>query len=172
MQAHTVLILTAGLAQKSAPNALDRMIGELLRRRKTPYILLGTDGDAVLEQCSRVEDCEMIFDPNHDPSNDELFSSVKAGLFATNAAAFILRLDRPLPADSVWTQLETKLRLDENKKTDIYVADNDPSGLVLVTAQGGKRLKERAADSRWPVAEDIACDLVSGFDSRSVAGSI
>lgn len=155
MQAHTVLILTAGLADKAAPDALDRAITELLKRKKTPYLLLGIDGDDVLERCSRLEDVEMIFDPNHSLDDRDLFSSVKAGLFATNAGAFVWRIDRPFPSNEAWTRLETALRLDEDKKTDIYKVSNDPSDLILVTAQGGKRLKERAAQSAWPTAEDI-----------------
>ena len=155
MQAHTVLILTSGLADKASPDALDRAITELLKRKKTPYLLLGTDGDSVLERCSRLEDVEMIFDPNHSVEDTQLFSSVKAGLFATNAAAFVWRIDHPFPTEQVWSALETKLRLDEDKKTDIFQAEDDPSHLILVTAQGGKHLKERAADSPWPVAADI-----------------
>jgi hypothetical protein len=165
MQAHTVIILTAGLAHKASADALDRAVAELLRRKKSPFLVLGKDGDDVLERCSRLEDCELVFDPNDAASGTgataATFSGVKAGLHATNVAAFVWRIDRPFPDESVWLRLETALRTDEDKKADVFGLTHDPSELLLVTAQGNKRLKERPAESAWPESQDIVFTRLS-----------
>lgn len=159
MQAHTIVILTSGLTKKVPSGALDRAIVEFVKRKKTPFLVLGVDGDDILESCERLDDAELVFDPN-DPGDEpgaskDMFSAVKAGLYGTNAGTFVWRLDRPFPTEEVWTRLETTLRLDDEKKTDVYGCDGDPSDLLLITARGNKLLRERHSDNPWPVAQDI-----------------
>ena len=155
MQAHTIVILTSGLTKKAPVGALDRAIEEFVKRKKTPFLVLGVDGDDILESCERLDDAELVFDPNDPGDSVDMFSAVKAGLYGTNAGTFVWRLDRPFPTEEVWLRLETTLRLDDEKKTDVYGCENDPSGLLLITARGNKMLRERHSDNPWPVAQDI-----------------
>lgn len=153
MLAHTVLVITSGLAAKAAPDALDRALVELTRMKKSPVLVLGADGDDILRTCQELEKAEIVFDPNMSGS----FSPVKAGLFATHEPAFVWTLDRPFPPMETWRRLEDALRTGEvpDASCDVVAIDGDTSGLLLTSAHGTARLKQRAAEAEWPDAPDL-----------------
>lgn len=158
MLAHTVIIVTSGLAGKAAPDALDRALIELKKMKKTPILVLGSDGDEILRTCSELEKAEIVFDPND--AGD--FSAVKAGLHATDAPAFIWSIDQKFP--DTWNELESALRVDKFNKSEVLCLEGDGSGLMMTTSRGSKRLKTRPADAAWPQADDLTVETVTLSD--------
>ncbi len=164
MLAHNVIIITSGLAGKIPTDALDRALNELARMKKTPILVLGSDGDEILRTCEEIEKAEIVFDPNM--SGD--FSPVKAGLHATAEPVFVWSVDRRFPEPGVWRRLEEALRQDEvtDHSVDVMRVESDTSGLSLTTVHGTKRLKDRAAASGWPDAPDLKIHQL-GFTSQT-----
>ncbi len=162
MLAHTVIILTSGLAHKAPPDALDRALIALIKMKKSPILVLGFDGDDVLRTCEELEKAEIIFDPNQAGP----FSPVKAGLHATDAPAFIWSIDQKFPDADVWQRLESALRVDKfaGASSEILKLEGDTSGLLMTTAKGSKRLKTRPADAEWPQSDDLTIQTVTPAD--------
>ena len=162
MLAHTVIILTSGLAHKAPPDALDRALVALVKMRKSPILVLGSDGDDVLRTCEELEKAEIVFDPNQAGP----FSPVKAGLHATDAPAFIWSIDQKFPDTEIWNRLESALRVDKfaGASFEILRLEGDTSGLLMTTAKGSKRLKTRSADAAWPQSDDLKVETVSLAD--------
>ena len=167
MLAHTVIIITSGLAGKASPDALDRALVELTRNKKSPVLVLGADGDEILRTCQELEKAEIVFDPNLSGA----FSPVKAGLHTTAAPAFIWSIDQKFPDPLVWKRLEDAIRTDEfpSPTIELLAVEGDASGLLLTTLNGTKRLKERAAADQWPDAPDLKIHRLQAFTSETGA---
>lgn len=163
MLAHLFLIITSGLSSRLSPGALDRAIRQLTWMKKTIVLVLGSDGDEVMRVCEQIEATEMVFDPNG--TSD--FSPVKAGLQATDAPAFIWHPDQPFPTSETFELLESILRNDVFPLADALRVEGDPSGLIVTTPRGAKRLKERPSASTWPSADDVVIRAVSKSDLPS-----
>ncbi len=147
MLAHTVLIITSHLAGQAAPDALDRAIRQLAWMKKTIYLVLGPDGDDVMRMCSQIDSVEMLFDPN----DAGPFSPILAGLHVTEAAAYVWHLDQRFPSNEEWQRFETALRTLDDSSVDAIAAEGVP--LTLLTKSGVRKLKERPADSAWPMSD-------------------
>ncbi len=163
MLAHTVFIITSGLAGQIAPDALDRAIKQIVRMKKVPILVLGSDGDDVMRTCELMDSCEMVYDPNG--TGD--FSPVKAGLHATDAPAYIWRPDRPFPEPEVWHALELINRCSQFSAVDLLTFEGDRSGLFLTTIKGTKHLKDRPSDAPWPLSKDLAIQAVTPADLKA-----
>lgn len=147
MLAHIVLIITSHLSGKFSPDALDRAIKQLAWMKKTIILVLGPDGDEIMRTCSQMDACEILFDPN----DAGPFSPIKAGLHATDAAAYVWHLDQKFPSNDVWHKLDEALRnLDDSSIEALQIADVP---LTLLTRSGVRKLKELASESAWPVAD-------------------
>lgn len=155
MRAHNVILITSETITPSIPEyfrSIDTWIEHILSLKKNPILVLGPEGDDVLRSCRHIEECDVVFDPNHQGA---LFSGIKAGLFATHGAAFVSTVSSPfLPPKPVWLALERML-LDFNATNGVDVIqiltqDKDaPIWPALVTAQGVKTLTKLHAQSDW-----------------------
>jgi hypothetical protein len=159
MLAHNVIILTAGRANEIRRGRLDQLVDFVLSMKKTPIIVVGPDGDDLLRTTARLDDCEIVFDPNF---NGEEFSSVKAGLQSTGEPCFFLRANSPLPSRETFQQLERELMGSQTSGVDVYATPNhdDPNAVFLVTQRGVRSLKNQPASTRWLKSQEIAFRLV------------
>jgi CTP:molybdopterin cytidylyltransferase MocA len=146
MLAHIVLIITSHLSGKFAPDALDRAIKQLLWMKKTIILVLGPDGDEVMRTCSQMDACEILFDPN----DAGPFSPIKAGLHATDAAAYVWFADQKFPTNDDFRRLDTALRTLDDSSIECLQIPGVP--LTLLTPTGVRNLKEKPSDSAWPLA--------------------
>lgn len=155
MQAHNVIIICSGLARTTTDRDLNEILKTLQELKKNPVLVLGPDGDELLRRCDAIENCEIVFDPNFEGG---FFSSLKAGLFATQRAAFTLSLQTPVPPKQVWHALDEALFKTQHNGPHILrpVIRNSPVSLefpLLVTTQGIAKLKSLPAQSPWPLSE-------------------
>lgn len=162
-RAHNVIIVTTGASAFAESGSLDKLIRKVLSLNKNPILVLGPDGDVFLQTCHLIEECDLVFDPNY---QGNFFSGVKAGLHATNGAAFVLPLLPELPDDSIWLQLESALSWpDEGPEFDLirpmsHCDDALGSFPQLVTPHGIRTLLNLAATTRWEQATQFKARLV------------
>lgn len=139
--AHTVLLITSGLSGKIPPDSLDRAIKQIVWLRKSPVLILGEDGDAIMQMCTQIESCEIVFDPN----GGSAFSPVKAGLHATDTAAFVWQIDQPFPSNETWARLDEALRAGLSE--DVVRSGS------LYLVRNVKSLREWPSETPWPPAQ-------------------
>ena len=166
MRAHNVIIICSGQGHLSRTDVLNQTVKNILNLKKTPILVLGPDGDDFVEHCQEIEKCEIVFDPNFE---GRFFSGVKAGLHATNGAAFVVPLSEK-SADSahwaVWVTME-KLLIDPNTSLGADVvwpvtreADFLPR---LITSRGVTSLKKLPSTTDWESSDQIVgCSLYLG----------
>lgn len=159
MMAHNVIILTAGRVNEIRRGHLDRLIDLVVEMKKTPILVVGPDGDDLLRNVSRLEDCEIVFDPNY---VGEEFSSVKAGLQATGEPCFFIRAGGPAPSRETFRTLERELLGSQVSGVDVFASPDhdDPNAVFLVTQRGVRSLKNQPASTRWLKSNDIVFRLV------------
>ncbi len=159
MLAHNVIILTAGRVDELRRGRLDQLIELVRELKKTPILVLGPDGDDLIRTISRLEDCEIVFDPNF---TGEEFSSVKAGLQATGEPCFLVRASGPLPTRETFASLERELLGGQVSGVDVFATPDheDPDAVLLVTQRGVRALKGKPASMRWLKSNDIVFRFV------------
>jgi hypothetical protein len=175
MRAHNVIIISSGASNEAPPETLDHLIRSILAAKKQPILVLGPDGDEILANCSEVENCELVFDPNFAGG---FFSGVKAGLHATHGAAFIVPLRAPAVAQVAVskTKFSTLLStLEESVPGDgtafecdviCPAAHDDATALsrsenvFLVTQKGVQSLRTVPAQTDWETFENVAIERV------------
>lgn len=176
MRAINVIIVSSGASPLAAPDVLDKLIRLICANRKRAILVLGPDGDDILANCSEIENCELVFDPNYAGG---FFSGVKAGLHATHGAAFVVPLHASAIAGFADSELEfsTALATLENSvEGDGTAAQCDvvcPSvthadarlarseTIFLVTQKGVSSLKEIPAQTDWETFEQICIEHVA-----------
>lgn len=159
MLAHNVIILTAGRVDEIRRGRIDQLIELIVGMKKTPILVLGPDGDDLLRQIARMDECEIVFDPNF---SGEEFSSVKAGLQATGEPCFLIRAGGPLPTRETFANLERELLGFQVSGVDVFASPDhdDPNAILLVTQRGVRSLKNQPASTRWLKSNDIVFRLV------------
>lgn len=143
---HNVLILTAGSTRYPVQGLLDRAIQAVLAMKKNPILVLGSDGDEILSDCTLIEHCDLVFDLKDEA---QPLAGLGAGLHATKGGVFALPLKEVLQAEtlngSVWRVLENTHATSSSEKFDLVrfgARGTTQAFPVLVTAHGVKRLKE------------------------------
>lgn len=153
--AKSFIIIASGRSRYATSGSLDELIRAVLALKKTPIVVLGPDGDDLLRNCTELESCEIVFDPNFEGA---LFSSIKAGLEAVNGPAFVLPLAELAVDASQWPDLERVL-LETERGTHVVrpVTQNSEDVLYpqIVTAQGLLPLKALPASTDWLASERI-----------------
>jgi len=83
-----------------------------------PVLVLGSNGDEILQIGEAVADCDFVFDPNF---TGALSTSVLAGLFAAQASAFVYDLQHEVAGRGWWKGLleAEKKTLHQNSSTHI-----------------------------------------------------
>lgn len=167
MLAHNVIILTAGRVDEIRRGRIDQLIEFVMSMKKTPILVLGPDGDDLLRSIARLEDCEIVFDPNF---AGEEFSSVKAGLQATGESCFVLRAGAPIPTRETFANLEREL-LRSSQGVDVFATPDyqDPDAVLLVTQRGVATLKNQPSSTRWLKSDGFAFRLVTPPESHKTA---
>lgn len=156
MIASNVIVLTSGQYKEGNGRKLGELISGILKLKKKPIVVLGPDGDDLLRNCTEIENCEIVFDPNF---NGGLFSGLKAGLFAvSHGGAFVVSLGDPYLDAKNWSKLEAAL-LNSEKEHVIRAAPRMKSDEVnfpfIVTARGVSHLKSLSAETPWPPGHEV-----------------
>lgn len=157
MQARTIVIVTTGQAALVQSLELDALVAAAIQQKRRVILVLGPDGDDFLRVCKRIDDCEIVFDPNY---NGGFFSGVKAGLSAATSAAIVVRISPQRSVDATrWQHLDFALGTAIALTHDIVLAPPTLGGgleataaqwdCVLVTLKGLKTLRETPADADW-----------------------
>ena len=131
---------------------LDRLIDWIFASGRTPYLVIGADGDNILRYSRRAERCELVFDPNYE---GEIFSSVKAGLCATEGSTFVWLASLGLPEQNTWKSLEENLGLSREPNPDVLRPLAAPSYPRLVTLTGLKKLRTLPAQTNWDTTASV-----------------
>lgn len=175
IRAHNVIIITTSASHLAQTATLDQYIKKVRSLGKNPIVVLGPDGDEFLRHSHHIDDCDLVFDPNYSGCT---FSSVKAGLHATNGPAFVVPLNESLPEDELWHHLEEALEWPDQSERIvdvIRIAQSDSgtdagsdagSGFgtrplpQVVTGPGLGVLKSLPATSDWEqLPEARICEL-------------
>jgi len=167
--AANVIIITSGRYQAVTSGSLDRCVRAVRASKKNPILVLGPDGDDFLRDSSALDECDLVFDPNFIDSAQNVFSSVKAGLHATNGAALIVVLSSTSPSSEDFYQLERLLLQPEYRACDfVEQLTQDNNLFCLVTAKGVQRLRGLPADTNWQTADLVASVAVIGPVNRAL----
>lgn len=164
MRASSVIIVSSGRSANLATDKLDRLIRSVIALKKNPILVLGPDGDEILEHCELSEKCELVFDPNFQSG---IFSGIKAGLHVTRGATLVVPLSQELSEEQFEATaelLENKMRADEAVlKFDIVnaVTQNDDPALaeetiLLITPKGSASLIKKDSTTDWKNSQEIA----------------
>lgn len=165
MRAAAFIILTSRKAHTIKAGEIDRAIAFAQAQKLNPIVVLGNDGDDIIGSVEKLEEAEMVFDPN-DQGNE--FSGIKAGLHATGACSFVWRADSTLPSSAEISELQRAL-LDRPEQTNlsdefststekgheipsadqIDVFSSVRDGLWLVTLRGVTTLRSLPAQEAW-----------------------
>jgi hypothetical protein len=141
VRAACVIILTSGKAE-SLRWCIDTVIQTVLDEKRVPILVLGPDADALLPAASKIEKCEIVFDPNY--AGDE-FSGIKAGLHITSQPAFIWNGSGEFPDASTRVSLEAAL-----KRVPGHVLSHPgDTSQSLISRIGIEKLRELGSDTEW-----------------------
>ncbi|HVK62787.1 MAG TPA: hypothetical protein VM432_14615 [Bdellovibrionales bacterium] len=141
MRAASIIVLTSGKAE-GLRWKIDDVIQSILDEKRVPILILGPDADILMTAASKIEHCEIVFDPNY---SGKEFSGIKAGLHATAQPAFVWNGDGHFPEKQTRILLETAMR---DSTEHVLMLPDDPSQ-ALLTREGVLRLRDLAAHTQW-----------------------
>lgn len=170
MRIHSVIIVTSGMSNAMAPTRLDHWIEALRSLNKKVVLVFGPDGDDFLLGCSKIEECEIVFDPNFQGS---YFSSVMAGLHAVHSPTLVLSLsESELQPERCVQNFETRIAGDGTDlrghaltllTRDTHIAS--PQSPFLVTQKGVTALRALPSTLSWPNWEQVQIETLAPASS-------
>ncbi|MES2854796.1 MAG: hypothetical protein V4692_02980 [Bdellovibrionota bacterium] len=159
MRAASVIILTSSKAL-ALKWSIDDVIQKILDEKRVPILVLGPDADELLSAASKIERCEIVFDPNFTGNE---FSGVKAGLHATGQPAFVWNGDGDFP--SAHSRLDLERALLDTKHDVLLIEGQDTQ--TMITRGGLMHLRTLDSSTQWRTSSLIRFHALSPNDSAA-----
>jgi hypothetical protein len=172
--AKDVVIITSGMVDQAPRGQVDQMIRLIRSVRKNTILVVGPDGDDLLRSNVELDHCDFVFDPNFSGS---IFSSIKAGLHASQGACFVISLLHSAFDRTHFAALEAALR-NQPAATDVLRLATRPSenpiqtGLELITRPALDRLKSLPSETLWDPSSPIVFVDVLGDVAADVFAEV